>query len=101
MRIISMKLEEEGRFRSSQMFSKTADSCRLVRLYLESFINPGVSSEERLSCMAYVLQFLRSLYNPWSMPPGKSAMNLCLMFYCSAHILKDFSTLVTGHILQG
>ena len=72
MRIISNKLEDEQKFEEAQIFTKTADSCRLVRLYLEAFLNPGVSCNERLTCMAYVLQYLRSLYNPWCMPPGKS-----------------------------
>ena len=74
MRVIANLLEDQQKYEEAEMFSDTADSCRLVRLYLESFLNPGVSAEERLCCMAYVLRYLRSMYNPWSMPPGKNTI---------------------------
>ena len=71
MRIISNILEDQQDFAAALVFSNSAESCRLIRLYLEAFLNPGVSADERLSCLSYVLQYLRSLYNPWFMPPGK------------------------------
>ena len=70
LRVISNLLEDQENYEEAKIFCETADSCRLIRLYLESFLNPGVSAEERLTCMAYVLRHLRSMYNPWSMPPG-------------------------------
>jgi hypothetical protein len=71
MRVISNLLEDDQKYALAEDFSDTADSCRLIRLYLESFLTPGVSAKERLTCMSYVLGHLRSMYNPWSMPPGR------------------------------
>ena len=68
MRVISNKLEDEQKFQEAEVFTKTADSSRLVRLYLEAFLNPGVSCNERLTCMAYVLQYLRSFAVLASLP---------------------------------
>ena len=99
MRVISCKLEDQQKYDEARIFHDTADTCRLFRLYLESFLNPGVSAEERLTCMAYVLQSLRSMYNPWSMPPGKITKIAIFCILVKVLIFKSGSKYGTSYPL--
>ena len=66
-----MQLEQLNRWDMAQRFEDKATSCRLVRLYLTAFLGAGIGVKERLECLSYIVHYLRSLYNPFTFPPGK------------------------------
>ena len=70
MRCLAGQLEHLNMMEAAKMFEDTANSCRLVRLYLTAFLGAGISVTERLECLSYIVLSLRSLYNPFSFPPG-------------------------------
>lgn len=70
MRVVANQLENMNKLKEAQLFDDTANSCRLIRLYLMTFLNPGIGAKDRLECLAYIVHCLRSLYNPFSFPPG-------------------------------
>ena len=70
MRVVAGQLESMNKLREAQLFEDTANSCRLLRLYLTAFLGAGFEAKDRLECLTYIIMSLRSLYNPFSFPPG-------------------------------
>ena len=75
MRNLSHQFGAENDRLTANNFLNTANSCRLVRLYIEAMMGPGISSFERLSCLSFILASLRAQYNPFHFPPGKIFKN--------------------------
>ena len=70
LRNLSLQFQAEDDKSNEEDFLATANSCRLVRLYIEANMAPGIPSFERLSCLSYIILTLRSQYNPFHFPPG-------------------------------